>query len=108
MLFSSVKPQRTFSYRDTACIAMDLTVLYQYSCTPPFPLPHLAPQTHPGGAVSERRGRRVALPDSFLRVPGWGAGGEVSSDPQVAADARLAMMLQVRVVSYTMTPSGNL
>ncbi|CAN0043938.1 unnamed protein product [Ascophyllum nodosum] len=49
--------------------------------------------THTGG-TSGRRGRRVALPENFLRLPGWHAGGEGSGDPQVAADARLAMMLQ--------------
>ena len=39
----------------------------------------------------------MALPEEFLRHPGWtgGGGGETSGDPQVAADARLAMMLQV-------------
>ncbi|CAM9857423.1 unnamed protein product [Pylaiella littoralis] len=48
-----------------------------------------------GGGGNVRRGRRVALPEQFLRAPGWNAGGgEASSDPQVAADARLAMMLQ--------------
>lgn len=47
------------------------------------------------GGTTDRRGRRVAIPEGFLRVPGWSGGLEVSSDPQVAADARLAMMLQV-------------
>ncbi|CAM9414929.1 unnamed protein product [Ectocarpus sp. 12 AP-2014] len=48
------------------------------------------------GGSGDRRGRRVALPEQFLRTPGWtgGGAGEVSSDPQVAADAKLAMMLQ--------------
>lgn len=49
----------------------------------------------PGGSEGVRRGRRVSLPEEFLRVPGW-SGGSSSSDPQVTADARLAMMLQVR------------
>lgn len=48
----------------------------------------------PPTGTSDRRGRRVALPEEFLRVPGWSGGGPIG-DPQVAADARLAMMLQV-------------
>ena len=61
--------------------------------TPP---PAARDVTDSGGA-SDRRGRRVALPEEFLRHPGWtgGGAGEASGDPQVAADARLAMMLQV-------------
>ncbi|CAM9510071.1 unnamed protein product [Scytosiphon promiscuus] len=46
------------------------------------------------GGSSDRRGRRVALPEYFLRTPGWGGQSDSSSDPQVAADAKLAMMLQ--------------
>lgn len=42
----------------------------------------------------------MALPQEFLRKPGWtpeGSGGVSagSGDPQLAADAKLAMMLQV-------------
>lgn len=37
----------------------------------------------------------MALPEHFLRTPGWGDQGDSSHDPQVAADAKLAMMLQV-------------
>eukprot|EP00904_Undaria_pinnatifida_P000794 jgi/Undpi1/10715/HiC_scaffold_29.g13163.m1 len=65
---------------------------------PPPPPPFLIAARDAGdsGGASDRRGRRVALPEEFLRHPGWtgGGGGGESSDPQVAADARLAIMLQ--------------
>lgn len=49
-----------------------------------------------------RRGRRVALPEEFLRLPGW-SGGSSATDPQVSADARLAMMLQVGGPAFRLT-----